>query len=152
MIRMGTAFSGIGSPEMALKQLGYDHEVVFACEIDKFARQSYKAIYEPEHKFYKDVYEIDGTKYKGKIDLFVGGSPCQSFSIAGMRKGTSDKRGELIYEYVRLIDEIKPKYFIYENVKGMLSIDDGDTIKQFLEALSSCGYELTMDHHKIKDE
>jgi len=146
MTRIATAFSGIGSPEMALRLLGYEHEVVFACEMDKFARQSYKAIYGiDEEKFYKDVYEIDGYKYRGHVDLFIGGSPCQAFSIAGMRNGVSDKRGELIYEYVRLVEEMKPTHFIYENVKGILSIDDGNTIRQFLQSLSQCGYEVTMD-------
>ena len=151
MIRIATAFSGIGSPEMALKQLEYDHEVVFACEIDKFARQSYKAIYEPTHDFHTDVREVDGTSYKD-IDLFVWGFPCQDYSIAGKRAGLEGQRGTLFYEGARITKEMRPKYFIAENVKGLLSSNEGQDIETIMEILRhDVGYHVTYAVLNTKD-
>lgn len=139
---IATIFSGIGAPEQGARRVYGDNlELVFACEYDKFARQSFKAIYEIEDKhFHSDINEFDATPYIGKVDCLVGGSPCQAFSIAGLRKGTDDHRGGLIYEYVRIVDEVKAPIIIYENVKGILSIDKGETIKQFIQAIEDLGY------------
>ena len=141
-MRIGTLFSGIGAPEQGAKRVYGDAlEMVFACEWDKFARQSFEANYDiaPEH-FHKDVNDLDGTEYQGKVDVLVGGSPCQAFSIAGLRNGTDDERGQLIYQYIRIVDEVKAPTIVYENVKGMLSIGGGRTIKEFVQALRDIGY------------
>lgn len=141
-MRIGTLFSGIGAPEQGAKKVYEDAlKIVFACEWDKFARQSFLANYDIEEAhFHKDIYDMDGTAYEGKVDILIGGSPCQAFSIAGLRKGLNDKRGELIYEYIRIVDEVKSPIIIYENVKGMLSIDKGKTIKEFVQSLRDIGY------------
>ena len=87
-----------------------------------YVEQSYKANYSiDDDRFYQDIKLLDGRGYKGTIDLFVGGSPCQSFSVMGKRGGLEEARGTLFYEYARLVKEIMPKVFIYENVTGMLS-------------------------------
>lgn len=104
-----------------------------------FVEQAYKANYNAKQFFY-DVKLLDGTDYKNKIDLFVGGSPCQSFSIAGARGGFEDARGTLFYEYCRLVDEIKPKVFIYENVYGVLTHDKGNTWKVMQNSFDKLGY------------
>ena len=140
MLKVATLFSGIGTPEQSLKHLQVEHETVFACEIDKYARTTYLANNETPNTFYDDVYNIDGNKYKNQIDILIGGSPCQSFSIAGKRMGTSCPRGNLIYEYFRIVEESQPKVFIYENVKGFLSIDKGETIKNFVQSFKDLGY------------
>ena len=140
MLKIGTLFSGIGTPEQSLKYLNIEHETVFACEIDKYARTTYLANNETPNTFYDDVYNIDGNKYKNQIDILIGGSPCQSFSIAGKRMGTSCPRGNLIYEYFRIVEESQPKVFIYENVKGFLSIDKGETFKNFVQSFKDLGY------------
>ena len=146
-MKLMTLFSGIGAPEQASKRVWKKVKFVAACEIDKFAGKSFEAMYNPdEEHFHSDINNLDGTKYKGKIDLLVGGSPCQSFSIAGMRKGLDDNRGQLIYQFVRVLEEVKPKVFLYENVKGFLSIDKGESIKQFMLELENAGYHL---HHKV---
>ena len=81
---LATLFSGIGAAEFAAREVFNDANVVFACEIDKFARQSYLANHEiDETKFYRDVTELDARPYAGQIDILIGGSPCQDFSIAG---------------------------------------------------------------------
>lgn len=91
-------------------------------------KQSYLANYNLEERhFHWNVSFIDGNEYKDQVDLFVGGSPCQSFSLVGKQRGLEDTRGTLFYEYARLVKEIKPKVFIYENVKAILSNDEGRT-------------------------
>ena len=107
-------------------------------------RQSYMANYElPEEHFHWNVAFLDGHQYKGEVDLFVGGSPCQSFSLVGKQRGLDDTRGTLFYEYARLIDEIKPKVFIYENVRAVTSHDGGKTWEKMQEVFKELGYSFS---------
>lgn len=106
-------------------------------------RQSYMANYKiSENNFHWNVAFLDGKQYEGKVDLFVGGSPCQSFSLVGKQRGLEDTRGTLFYEYARLIKEIKPKVFIYENVKAILSNDGGRTWEKMKEVFADLGYKV----------
>ena len=125
---MATAFSGIGAPEQALRKLKIPHNILFAGDIDIFCKQSYFANYPiSEDRWHNDVKEFDATPYKNLVDLFIGGSPCQSFSVMGKRKGLDEARGTLFYEYARIISETKPKVFVFENVTGLLNHDHGKT-------------------------
>lgn len=91
-------------------------------------KKSYMANYNiSEENFHWNVSFLDGKQYNNKVDLFVGGSPCHSFSLVGKQRGLEDTRGTLFYEYARLVLEIRPKVFIYENVKAVLSNDEGRT-------------------------
>ena len=151
-MKIGTIFSGCGAPEQAAARVWQGHEVAFACEWDKYARQSYLANYNiDETHFHTDVREMDGTQYEGKVDVLVGGSPCQSFSIAGLRNGTDDERGQLIYQYVRIVEEVKAPVIVYENVKGIMSIDGGNTAKEFIQALRDIGYYCHYEIINSKD-
>lgn len=94
-----------------------------------------------EH-FHWDARFLDGKQYCNQVDLFVGGSPCQSFSIMGKEKGLNDTRGTLFYEYARLINEIKPKTFIYENVRAVLTNDCGETWKKMKSVFEQLGYKI----------
>ena len=106
-----------------------------------FVEISYKGNYVIEDDDYHyDVRLLDGVDYKNKVDMFVGGSPCQSFSIAGGRGGFEDTRGTLFYDYVRLVKEIEPKVFIYENVYGLLTHDKGKTWNIMQQVFSELGY------------
>lgn len=111
-----------------------------------FVEISYKGNYEiTDDNFFYDVKMLDGTDFKDKVDLFVGGSPCQSFSIAGARGGFEDTRGTLFYEYVRLVKEIQPQIFIYENVYGVLTHDKGKTWETMQNVFSDLGYHCKWD-------
>ncbi len=146
-IRLATMFSGIGAVEFALKRLKLATKIIFASDNDKFVKQSYFANYNiAEENWYSDVINIDGNKYKNKIDLLVGGSPCQSFSMIGKRKGFADTRGTLFYEFARVVKESQPKVFIYENVKGLTNHDKGNTFETILATFDELGYKYS---HKI---
>jgi DNA (cytosine-5)-methyltransferase 1 len=87
-----------------------------------------------------DVTEVDWNEYRGKADLVVGGSPCQSFSIAGKRLGLDDPRGNLALHYLKVVSAVRPRWFIYENVVGLLSSDEGRDFAAFLKEVENIGY------------
>ena len=141
IIRVGTLFSGIGAIEHALERLKLNKQIVFACDNDPAVKKSYFENYNISDKhWHDDICELNAKKYKYKIDLLVGGSPCQSFSMVGKRGGLEDTRGTLFYEFARIIDESKPKVFIFENVKGLLSHDEGNTWQIIKNVFNDLGY------------
>lgn len=133
-------FGGIGAPRKALERLNIDCEIVDYVEIDKFAVKSYNAIfnenYEPQ-----DVYEWNKNI---DVDLIFHGSPCQDFSIAGDNKGgdiDSKTRSSLMWETIRIVEKLKPKYVIWENVKNVLSKTHKHNFDMYLDKLSELGYK-----------
>lgn len=115
-------------------------------------RQSYMANYPIDDcRFHWNVSFLDGTPYRDKVDLFVGGSPCQSFSLVGKQMGLSDTRGTLFYDFARLISEIRPKCFIYENVRAVLSNDNGRTWRIMSKVFSDIGYTWSFQVLNAKD-
>lgn len=144
MLRLATVFSGIGAIEHALKRMRVPHDIIFACDNDSFVKQSFFANYNiDDSKWFDNIQDIDGKPFKNKVDLFVGGSPCQSFSLVGKRRGFEDSRGTLFYDFARLVKEIQPNTFIFENVKGLLSHDSGET----WEVIENTFKELGYDYH-----
>lgn len=143
-IRLATSFSGIGAIEHAFKRLGLKTEIQFAGDIDEDCKKSYFSNYDiKEDQWHTDIHDLDAKPFKGKVDLFVGGAPCQAFSMRGKRGGFDDTRGTLFREFARIVIECQPKVFIFENVKGMLNHDKGNTwatIKQTFE--EDCGYDV----------
>ena len=108
-----------------------------------FIEPSYLANYDlDQDKFFYDVKMFDGFDYTNKIDLLVGGSPCQSFSIAGARGGFDDTRGTLFFEIARIAAVKKPKYLFLENVPGLLNHDSGKTFETILHTLDELGYDV----------
>lgn len=116
-------------------------------------RKSYQANYPSvtDDKFHWNVSFLEGTQYRGKVDLLVGGSPCQSFSAVGKQMGLSDTRGTLFYDYARLVSEVKPKCFIYENVRALLTNDGGRTWKTVSQIFTDLGYDWKMQTLNSKD-
>ncbi|MDY6393184.1 MAG: DNA cytosine methyltransferase [Bacilli bacterium] len=110
-----------------------------------YVKRTYFENYEiSEDRWFDDIRFIDGKRYFDKIDIFVGGSPCQSFSMMGKRKGLEDTRGTLFYEYARIISEAQPKVFVYENVPGMLNHNHGDTWATIKTVFEGLGYHLSI--------
>ena len=109
-----------------------------------YVEQTYKANYDiDDDKFFQDIKLLDGREFRNQVDLFVGGSPCQSFSVMGKQGGLEEARGTLFYEYARMVDEVQPKVFIYENVTGMIKHDGGRTWKIIQGIFNNLGYKWT---------
>lgn len=117
-IKVLSLFDGISCGQVALERAGIPVEVYYASEIDKYAIQITHKNY-PNTIQLGDVTKLDFTQFIGKVDLIMGGSPCQDLSIAGKRKGLEGGRSSLFYKFVEAIDIIKPKYFLLENNCGM---------------------------------
>jgi len=133
-------FSGIGGFRLGMEQAG--HECVGHVEIDKYANISYVAIHKPKEGefFANDIRGVD-PELLPEADVYCGGFPCQSFSVAGKRGGFEDTRGTLFFEIMRLAKVRKPAYLFLENVKGLLSHDGGQTFGTILRTLWECGYD-----------
>ena len=133
MKTVGSDFSGVGAFNQALKRLGIDYNEIFACDMDKYARQTFIHNY-GEPKYYPtNVYEREIPKES--LDIYMTSPPCQAFSLAGKRLGKNDKRGILFFNSMEFIEKNKPRFFIFENVKGLLSDDDGKTFSEWVNFL-----------------
>lgn len=133
MIKVGSDFSGVGAFNQALIRLGVEYKEVFACDMDKYARQTFIHNYgEPEY-YPTNVYEREIPKES--LDIYMTSPPCQAFSLAGKRLGKDDKRGILFFNSHEFIKVNKPRFFIFENVKGLLSDDGGKTFSEWCNML-----------------
>ena len=145
-------FAGIGGFRFGMESAG--HECVAFCEIDKFARASYKAIHNTEGEIeLQDITTVTDEEIRniGHVDVICGGFPCQAFSIAGARRGFEDTRGTLFFEIARFAAILKPKYLFLENVKGLLNHDKGNTFETILSALDELGYDVEWQVLNSKD-
>lgn len=145
-------FAGIGGFRLGMEQAG--HECVGFCEIDKFARASYKAIHNTEGEVeMHDITSISDEFIRGigDIDIICGGFPCQAFSIAGKRQGFEDTRGTLFFEIARFASILRPRFLFLENVKGLLNHEGGATFETILRALDELGYDAEWEVHNSKD-
>ncbi|MDG4521572.1 DNA cytosine methyltransferase [Streptococcus suis] len=135
-------FAGIGGFRLGMERAG--HECVGFCEIDQFARKSYKAIHDTEGEFeFHDITRVtdESVREIGRVDVICGGFPCQAFSIAGKRAGFEDTRGTLFFDIARFASILRPKYLFLENVTGLLNHDNGNTFETILGALDELGYD-----------
>ena len=139
MLKVLELFAGIGACSKALERLGIEHEIVDAVEIDKYAIKSFNAVhntnFEPQDitKWDKDI----------KVDLIMHGSPCQDFSLAGKQAGgdkDSGTRSSLMYETIRIVKKLNPKYVIWENVKNLLSKKHKHNFEAYLQTMEQLGY------------
>lgn len=136
-------FAGIGGFRLGMESAG--HECVGFCEIDKYARASYKAIHNTEGEIeLHDITAVSDESIRGfgSVDVICGGFPCQAFSIAGNRRGFEDTRGTLFFEIARFASILRPKYLFLENVKGLLNHDGGATFETIIRTLDGLGYDV----------
>jgi DNA (cytosine-5)-methyltransferase 1 len=135
-MRYGSVCSGIEAATVAWHGLGW--EPAFFSDIEKFPREVLAHHY-PDVPLHGDFTTIEENQY-GSIDLLVGGTPCQSFSVAGLRKGLDDDRGNLSLEFIKLAQRERPRWVVWENVPGVLSSNGGRDFGSFLSALGQSGY------------
>lgn len=136
-------FAGIGGFRLGMESAG--HECVGFCEIDKYARASYKAIHNTEGEIeLHDITTVSDESIRGfgSVDIICGGFPCQAFSIAGNRRGFEDTRGTLFFEICRFASILRPKYLFLENVRGLLNHDGGATFETIIRTLDGLGYDV----------
>ncbi len=134
-VRIGTDCSGIEAPIQALTQLGVDFVHSFSCEKDQYARQSILANYNPE-VIYEDILSRKNSQLPD-IDIYVCGFPCQPFSSIGLKRGSKDKRSNIMMECIDVIKQKQPKIFILENVKNFVNIEKGKVFNFLLQQLQS---------------
>lgn len=137
-------FAGIGGFRFGMEAA--EHECVGFVEWDKYARASYEAIHDTKGEWTRnDITQITNDEWRelrGTVDVICGGFPCQSFSIGGLRGGFDDIRGTMFFELARATEQIKPRFLLFENVKGILSHDKGNTFRIILNTLDELGYDL----------
>lgn len=133
-------FAGAGGLALGMHLAGFRH--VLLNEMDPSACQTLKANHPEWNVLEGDIHNIDFSPLKGKVDFLSGGFPCQAFSYAGKKGGLNDTRGTLFFELARAVNEIQPKVFLGENVKGLLSHDNGRTLSVIKNAIDELGYEL----------
>lgn len=147
-------FSGIGGFRLGLERSG--HTPIGYVEIDKFARQSYQAMYDTDGEWTAEdinkVTDEEWRKFNGTVELIAGGFPCQSFSIAGKREGfLNQTKGTLFFEVARAVKQIKPRFVFLENVKGLLNHDKGNTFRTILNTFDELGYDVEWRIYNSKD-
>ena len=142
-------FAGVGGFSIGIEKASKENKCVGFSEIDKYASMVLAYRY-PSVKNYGDCTRIDWRSVPD-FDLLNFGFPCQSYSIAGKRGGLEDHRGQLIYHVFQALKEKQPKYFIGENVAGLLSMNKGRTLEHILECLCECGYAIDFDLLNAKD-
>jgi DNA (cytosine-5)-methyltransferase 1 len=134
----GSLFSGIGGFDLAAHWMGWDN--IFHCEWNEFGQKVLKHHF-PTSTSYNDITKTDFTIHRGEIDILTGGFPCQPYSTAGLRKGKADER-HLFPEMLRAIKEIKPRWVIGENVRGLVSWNGGMVFNEVCDDLEREGYEV----------
>ncbi|WP_165062330.1 DNA cytosine methyltransferase [Adlercreutzia sp. ZJ154] len=134
-------FSGCGGLDLGFEKVGF--EIPIANEFDKTIWETFK-INHPNTKLLKgDIRDIDAAEFPDNVDGIIGGPPCQSWSEAGSLKGINDERGQLFYDYIRILKETKPKFFLAENVSGMLANRHSDAVQSIMDLFEGCGYDVS---------
>ena len=132
-------FSGIGGFRIGLERAGF--KCIGYCDNDEYANKLYKNYFDTTHEVFFDDITTINTKELPDFDILCAGFPCQSFSIAGKRLGFEDTRGTMFFEVARILRDKRPRYFILENVKGLLNHNGGKTFQTILKILSDIGYQ-----------
>ena len=133
-------FAGAGGLALGLEKAGFDTRAYV--EMDKRCCETLRKNRPSWNVIESDIHNVDFSEYKGKIDVVTGGFPCQAFSHAGKRLGFEDVRGTLFYEFARCVKETSPKLFMAENVRGLVSHDNGHTLETILNVFTELGYTV----------
>ena len=135
-------FSGVGGLDLGFEKAGFN--IVAANEIDKSTYKTFEHNFPKTKLFKKSIKKLNENEINFKVDGIIGGPPCQSWSEAGKQLGIKDDRGKLFYDYVRLLKALKPKFFLAENVSGMLHKKHNQSVKRIINKFKSIGYDVKM--------
>lgn len=148
-MRLISLFSGCGGLDLGFRRAGF--EIVIANEFDKTIWQTFEKNHADTHLVRGDICELSDTSFPSDIDGIIGGPPCQSWSEAGNMRGIEDARGRLFYEYIRILKSKKPKFFLAENVSGMLFDRHSLSFRNIINLLQECGYSVSINLVNAKD-
>lgn len=140
--RIISLFCGAGGFDLGFKKAGFD--TIAANEYDKKICPTYRANHPDVKLIAGDIRQVKSTAFPKNIIGIIGGPPCQSWSIAGMSRGIEDDRGQLFYEYIRILKDLQPMFFVAENVRGMLSPTHKDAVETFLNEFDKVGYNVKL--------
>lgn len=149
MLRVISLFSGCGGLDLGFEKAGF--EIVLANEFDKKICKTYKVNHPNTRLIEGDIRNLKETMFPTDVDGIIGGPPCQSWSEAGSLKGIDDERGKLFFEYIRILKYIKPKFFLAENVSGMLANRHSEAVKNIIKQFEECGYNVSLTLVNAKD-
>lgn len=142
-------FSGCGGLDLGFERAGF--KIPIANEYDKTIWATFKANHPDTHLLEGDIRKIDESEFPKNIDGIIGGPPCQSWSEAGSLKGIDDARGQLFYDYIRILRKVKPKFFLAENVSGMLASRHNEAVKNIIKLFEESGYNVSVTLVNAKD-
>lgn len=142
-------FSGCGGLDLGFEKAGF--EIPIANEFDKTIWDTFKANHPNTKLIEGDIRNINEADFPNEIDGIIGGPPCQSWSEAGSLKGINDARGKLFYEYIRILRDKKPKFFLAENVSGMLANRHSEAVQNIIQMFKDCGYDVSLTLVNAKD-
>jgi DNA (cytosine-5)-methyltransferase 1 len=142
-------FSGCGGLDLGFENAGF--EIPIANEYDKTIWQTYKVNHPNTHLIEGDIRKINESDFPSDIDGIIGGPPCQSWSEAGSLRGIDDERGQLFYDYIRILRKVKPKFFLAENVSGMLANRHSEAVENIISLFDESGYNVTLTLVNAKD-
>lgn len=142
-------FSGCGGLDSGFEKAGF--EIPVANEFDSTIWETFKINHPKTHLITEDVRNLSADIFPSDIDGIIGGPPCQSWSEAGAQRGINDSRGKLFFDYIRILKTVRPKFFLAENVSGMLSNRHSEAVKFIIEMFRKCGYDLTVTLVNAKD-
>jgi len=142
-------FSGCGGLDLGFEKAGFN--IPIANEFDKTIYETFKVNHPKTKLIEGDIRNIKEEDFPDEIDGIIGGPPCQSWSEAGALRGINDERGQLFYEYIRILKNKQPKFFLAENVSGMLANRHSDAVKNIVAMFEECGYDVTITLVNAKD-
>lgn len=142
-------FSGCGGLDLGFEKAGF--EIPIANEFDKNIWKTFEINHPKTKLLKKDIRNLEESDFPDNIDGIIGGPPCQSWSEAGALRGIDDERGKLFFDYIRILKNKQPKFFLAENVSGMLSNRHSEAVKKIISQFEECGYNLTITLVNAKD-
>ena len=142
-------FSGCGGLDLGFERAGF--EIPIANEYDKTIWRTFKANHPNTKLIEADIRRVQEEDFPADVDGIIGGPPCQSWSEAGALRGIEDARGQLFYDYIRILRQVKPKFFLAENVSGMLANRHSEAVKNILQMFEDSGYETSLTLVNAKD-
>lgn len=142
-------FSGCGGLDLGFEKAGF--EIPIANEYDKTIWATFKANHPKTHLIEGDIRQIKEEDFPDEIDGIIGGPPCQSWSEAGSLRGINDSRGQLFFDYIRILNSKRPKFFLAENVSGMLANRHNEAVQNILKMFDECGYNVSLTLVNAKD-